>query len=205
MFNGAGFLSGLSVRVLTAAAAAAVSGHVAAEIQCILANARIWTQCSSGVQPSIWTTLIYNRRACVRSSNVSIIFTLIIIIIIRPEWTTCFVFVLCFPIILQLTNPSDMSTVFRSKQNITPNMVTFLCKCWLYIKSSFPPKITDYKHTKLPLRNSYLCSYYRISYSELSASVMLRNVNKCSEQMFKTSTRTCLLTSFHPRSTLNDI
>lgn len=48
MFNGAGFLSALPVRVL-AAAAAAVSGHVAVEIQCRLANARIYLKRSSGV------------------------------------------------------------------------------------------------------------------------------------------------------------
>lgn len=43
MFNGTRFLSCLQVRVLAAASAAAtaaLSGHVAAGIQCILANAR---------------------------------------------------------------------------------------------------------------------------------------------------------------------
>lgn len=66
----------------------------------------IWTQFSSGVEPSIWSRLYLQK--CVRSPNITVI---MIIIIMRAghEWRTClFLFSDQSP---QLTNPSDMSTV----------------------------------------------------------------------------------------------
>lgn len=104
-----------------------------------------------------------------------------------------------------------MSTVFPATNQISLIWWFSLFLLLLFFFNDL--KSLGYKHTELPLRNSYCFfffslgreHYYRISYSELSASVVLTNVTKRSERMFKSAAQTWLQTSYHPLGTFNNI
>lgn len=173
-FNGAAFLSALSVRVLPAAAAA-VSGHVAAEIQYL---GTVLFRCTTIYMNP---TYLQPHRVCKLIKNIRIIFMLI-----RPghEWRTClFLFCFCF------FSPDNASTqkpfwhvhsaVYlnsRYNQNITRDMIAFICYAsalnpfhfspdnFLSINTSTDAEKQLFKHQDVDTITVFPTSSYRLAF-----------------------------------------